>query len=82
MKKLTVLTMAIVRRESLLNTRGGHSTEKSVRIGALGVARVVAKEVAHVVEEFEGVNAWRGRHTIPPWWCPEMTENKHRENGP
>ena len=48
--------------------------------GALGVDGVVVQteHLSHVIEAFGLLRSRRGRQRIPPWWCPEIADNRHR----
>jgi hypothetical protein len=52
--------------------------------GALGVhgGVVQTEHLVHVIEEFGLLTSHRGRHTIPPWWWPEIADNRHRAKLP
>jgi len=53
-------------------------------IGSLGMNGVVVptEHLSHVIEEFGLLTSRRGRHRIPPRWCPESADNRHRAKLP
>jgi hypothetical protein len=40
------------------------------------------EHLSHFIEEFGLWVSHRGRHMIPPWWCPGIADNRHRAKLP
>jgi hypothetical protein len=43
---------------------------------------VQTEHLSHFIEEFGLWISRRVRHMIPPWWCPEIADNRHRAKLP
>ena len=48
--------------------------------GSLGVngGVVQTEPMSHVIEEFGFLISRRGRHIIPPCWCPEIADDRYQ----
>jgi hypothetical protein len=39
-------------------------------------------KMGSIFREYGLLISRRVRHTIPPWWCPEIADNRHRAEQP
>jgi hypothetical protein len=43
---------------------------------------VQTEPLSHIIEESGVLICRRGRPTIPPWWCPQIADHRHRAQLP
>ena len=48
----------------------------------MGVRQSGGRGARRILGELGLLISNRVRHTIPPWWCPEIADNRHRAKLP